>query len=402
MEPRRLPLPEFIALMALIFSMLAFSIDAMLPAFPEIAAELSPDNANNAQLILSFFVLGMGLGTFFTGPLSDTYGRLPVISVGVGIYVLGAALAYFAPTLDTLLAARALQGLGAAAPRVVTMALIRDLYEGRRMAQITSFIMTVFMLVPAVAPSIGQIIIESFGWRSIFPAFILFALTGGLWLNLRQDETLQQAQRRPFTLPKLYAGMIEVLGNRLVVIYITVLTLGFGQMFALLSSTQQLYDQTYGRGASFPLWFMVTALLAGAGTIVNAKLVMRLGMRRLAITSYLAQALFSALLVAAWTLNIIPEAIEFWVFFFWTVSVFFMAGLTFGNLNALALQPLGHIAGMAASLIAAFSTILSVALAAPISLAFNGTPLPVLWGTVVCSTLAWLLLRRTTETAAAH
>ena len=402
MQPRRLPLPEFVALMALIFSLLAFSIDAMLPAFPEIAAELSPDNANNAQLILTFFVLGMGFGTLFTGPLSDTFGRLPVISAGIGIYILGAGLAYFAPTLETLLAARALQGLGAAAPRVVAMALVRDLYEGRRMAQITSIIMTVFMLVPAAAPSIGQIVIDLFGWRSIFPAFIVFGLVGLLWLNLRQTETLAKDQRRPFTLPQLIDGLRAVVSDRLVVIYIVVMTLGFTQMFALISSTQQLYDQTYGRGATFPLWFMGTAILAGAGTIVNAQLVMRIGMRKLASVAYLAQALFSTLLLALWYFNIIPQTVEFWVFLVWTVSVFFMAGLTFGNLNALALQPLGHIAGMAASLIAAVSTILSVILAAPISLAYNGTPLPVLCGTVVCSALAWLLLRQTAGAAPNH
>lgn len=399
MQPRRLPLPEFVAMMAMIFAMLAFSIDSMLPAFPEIAQELSPGDPNKVQLILSFFMFGMGCGTLFTGPLSDAFGRLPVIFVGIGIYILGALLAYYAPTLETLLAARALSGLGAAAPRVVSMALIRDLHQGRRMAQITSFVMTVFMLVPAVAPLLGQFIVSGFGWRHVFHAFALFGLVAGLWLFTRQSETLAPENRRPFRLAVLRNGLAEVLTNRLVMTFVAVLTLGFTQMFALLSSSQQIYDISFGRGAEFPYFFTATALLAAGGTIANASLVMRLGMRQLALSAYAVQMALSALMAALWWLGLVPEAIAFWVYFAWSVSIFFMAGLTFGNLNALALQPLGHIAGMAASVVAALSTVLSVLLAAPISLAFDGTPRMVLLGATVCSALAWMLMRRTAEAA---
>ncbi len=169
MEPRRLPLPEFVALMALLFAMVAGSIDSMLPAFPRITAELTAEAPNRVQLILSFFILGMGTGTFFTGPLSDAFGRKRVITAGMLVYMIGAVLAWRAPTLDTLLAARALQGLGAAAPRVVGTAMIRDLYQGRKMAQITSFVMTVFMIIPALAPSLGALVIAGFGWRGDLP-----------------------------------------------------------------------------------------------------------------------------------------------------------------------------------------------------------------------------------------
>jgi MFS transporter, DHA1 family, multidrug resistance protein len=393
MARRDLALPEFVALMALIFATLAFSIDAMLPAFPAIAAELSPDAPNTVQLILSLFMAGMGIGTFFTGPLSDAFGRLPVIYAGFVVYLIGSVLAHYAPSLETLLAARFLQGLGASGPRIVSMALMRDLHEGRRMAQITSFVMTVFLLVPAVAPWVGQLIISGFGWRAIFAAYVLFALFVAGWIFLRQAETHPRERRRPFTLQGYLSGAKDVLSRRDVVLVILVLSLGFGQMFALLSATQQIYDQTYDQGDNFPNWFMATAAFSAVTTVLNASLVMRLGMRRIALGAYLFQIVFSALVLIIFEFKLIPQPFELWLYFAWSVSLFFMAGLTFGNLNALALQPLGHMAGMGASLVGAISTVLAVMIAAPISLSFAGTPIPMIIGTVVCSTLAYLLLR---------
>ena len=175
------------------------------------------------------------------------------------------------------------------------------------------------------------------------------------------------------------------------------LTLGFGQMFALLSSIQQIYAETFGRADTFPLWFAATGLLSGGGTILNATLVMRLGMRRLAIAAYATQTLISGLLVAAEMSGLLPPGLAFPVFFFWSASVFFMAGLTFGNLNALALQPMGHIAGMAASVVGALSTVGAVFIAAPIGLAFDGTIVPLTFGTLICSALAWWLMRWSRE-----
>ena len=306
-------------------------------------------------------------------------------------------LAFYAETLELILAARALQGLGAAGPRIVPMAMIRDLYEGRRMAQITSFVMTVFMLVPAIAPYLGALIIDLAGWRYIFVGFVIFALIGGAWLNLRQPETLPPEKRRPLSFAKLGLALAEITGNRAVMLYTAVLTLGFSQMMALISSTQQIYDVTYDQGENFPLWFALSALLAASGTILNARLVMTVGMRKLALRSYLVQTIFAGGFLLAWWTGAIPAAFAFPLWFVWSVSIFFMAGLTFGNLNALALQPMGHIAGTASSVIAAISTVLSVLLAIPIGQAFNGTPVPLLIGTVVCSALAYALMRRTTE-----
>jgi DHA1 family bicyclomycin/chloramphenicol resistance-like MFS transporter len=384
---------EFIGMIAILFAVVAFSIDAMLPALPDIAAKLSPADPNRAQLILSAFLFGMGAGTLVAGPLSDAIGRRSSLLLGFALYIAGAALAAFAQSLDLLLAARVIQGLGAAGPRIVSIAVVRDLHEGRAMARIMSFVMMVFILVPAVAPLIGAQIIAAFGWRAVFGAFVLFGLVASGWLALRLPETLAPERRRPFRAATLISGIAEVMSHRAVIIYIIVLTLGFGQMFALLSSTQSIFDQTYGRGAGFPLWFALIALMSASGSVTNASLVVRFGMRRLAVTAYAAQVLFSGTIAALVWSGVLPAAIPFPLFFFWAVSIFTMAGLTFGNLNALALQPLGHMAGLAASVVGALSTVLSVAVAVPIGLSFDGTPFPLIASTLACSALALGLMR---------
>jgi DHA1 family bicyclomycin/chloramphenicol resistance-like MFS transporter len=200
---KRLSQAEFIALMGTIFATVAFSIDAMLPALPEIAAELTPEDANRAQLILTSFVLGMGIGTLVVGPISDALGRKRVILMGAALYLLGAGLALIAPSLEMILLARVIQGLGAAGPRVVSLAMIRDLYAGRAMAQIVSYAMLIFTLFPAVAPLIGAAIIAGFGWRAIFVAFLIFSVVSVGWLTLRQPETLAPEARRPLRAARL-------------------------------------------------------------------------------------------------------------------------------------------------------------------------------------------------------
>lgn len=390
---RRLGQVEFTALLAMLFATIAFSIDAMLPSLPTIAAELAPDAPNRAQLIISAFVLGMGIGTFLSGPLSDAIGRKPVIAGGILIYVAAALAAHVAPDLHILLAARIVQGMGAAGPRIAGMALTRDLYEGREMARVMSFVMMVFMIVPAVAPMIGQTIVQVWGWRAIFLAFVLFGLFALTWMSLRQPETHAAAARRPLSLPLLMAGLAEVLSVREVRFFIAAMTLGFGQMMALLSSIQQIFDVTYGRAVEFPYWFALIAALSACASFTNSRLVMRVGMRRLAAGAFLGQSVLSVVMVTVFSAGLLQGTAAFSAFFLWATSVFFIAGLTFGNLNALAMQKLGHIAGMATSVITAISTMLAVAVAAPVGLAFNGTPVPAMIGAAICSTAAFLLVR---------
>jgi len=393
MPTRPLGQVEFVALMAMLSATIAFSIDSMLPALPQIALELSPDNPNQAQLILTSFVLGLGVGTLFAGPLSDTFGRKPVIMAGAALYSVAAVVAYFAPSLETILLARIVQGLGAAGPRIVTQALIRDLYKGRDMARIMSFTMMVFILVPAVAPMMGQVIIAGFGWRAVFLAFLVFSAVSMLWMTLRQPETLPSSARRAMTLGGLWSSLREVLSHRVIVISILVQTLGFASIFGSLSQIQQIFDQVFARGDSFPQWFALIALFSGLASILNAQLVGRLGMRFLVKRTYSLQAAFSALVALTFLFDIWPPQAAFAVYFLWSISVFALGGLTIGNLNALGMEPVGHIAGMAASVMGALATVGAVIFAVPLGLAFNGTPLPLMIGITIFALLGSVLMR---------
>lgn len=391
-QNRQLGQLEFVTLMAMLAAMVAFAIDAMLPALPEIAAEHSPGAPNRAQLVVTSFVLGMGLGTLFTGPLSDRFGRKPVVIVGSAIYALGALLAIAAPTLELMLGARVLQGIGAAAPRVVAVAIVRDLYAGRSMARMMSIIMLIFTLVPALAPTLGAGIIAFAGWRGVFVAFVFFAAFVSIWLFLRQPETLPPSARRALNLSTMGAAIAEMYAHPTVRLSVLVQTLSFAMLFATLSSTQQIFDVTYGLGDSFHFWFGGIAVVSASASIVNARLVMRLGMRAL-IKSMLAVQLCLALSMVAAVLLPLPGKVELAVYVIWTTSVFFQAGMTLGNLNALALEPMGHIAGMAASISTAIATVGAVIIAVPLGLQFNGTPLPLALGTAVCAAVAWGLTR---------
>ena len=382
---------EFVMLCAMMVATVAFSIDAMLPALPEIGAELSPGDLNRAQLILTSFVLGMGLGTALAGPLSDAFGRKPIILWGGALYITGAAVAWYSNSLEWVLAARVAQGLGAAGPRVATVAVIRDFYAGREMAKLMSFIMIVFTLVPAFAPSMGAVIISGFGWRSIFAAFILFSVISMVWMFVRLREPLAVADRRPFQAALLLDAVKELFANPAVRVSIAVQTLIFGMLFSMLSSVQQIYDITFARGDQFPMWFGGVALVSGTAGFLNAALVVHVGMRRLVSISLISQVIISGCMVAV-TLTDPPHSLLFAAFIFWQFSLFFMMGMTIGNLNAIAMEPMGHIAGMAASVMGAVSTVLAAAIAAPLGLAFDGTPLPLSVGIFSLAIVAYGLM----------
>lgn len=392
MTRNRLPLPEFIALTAMTIASTAFSIDAMLPAMTDIAAELTPDAPNRAQLIITAFVLGMGLGTFVTGPIADRVGRKPVILGGFALYFLGAALSVVAPTLELALFARIAQGLGAAGPRIAILAIVRDQFEGRRMAQVMSFAMMVFTLVPAVAPLVGTGIIALAGWRGIFVAFMLWAVVVSLWLGLRQPETLTPERRRPLRPAVLAAGITEILSNRNVVLVIAVLTLIYGILFGTLSSVQQIFARTFQSESAFPWYFGGISLIAAGASFLNASIVVQLGMRPVIRATLLVELILSATLALITATGALQGTAYFAAFLFWIQSIFFMMGLCLGNLNALGMEPLGHLAGLGSSVISALSTVAAVAIAVPIGLAFDGTPLALAIGSCACCAGALILL----------
>jgi MFS transporter, DHA1 family, multidrug resistance protein len=392
MTIRTLPFFEFILLIAIMFAMIAFGSDAMLPAFPQIAADLGVSDVNRAQLVITIFILGTGLGQLFTGPLSDAVGRKPVILGGLLVYMAACVMAIYAQSLETLLIARFIQGIGVSAPRTVTIAMVRDLYAGRRMARVMSLAMTLFVLVPAVAPLVGQSIADSLGWRSIFGAFILFAILGFMWLGLRQPETLPPEKRRALKLGAILAAVVEVFSSRIVITYALVLAFGYGALFGYLSSAQQIFVDVFDAGVNFPLYFAVIALISGGAGFLNAFLVIRFGMRPIATFAFGAILVITSGLALTVAFTNISNDVLFPIFLIWSVLSFFVPGLTFGNLTALTMEPMGHIAGIASAIIGAASTFLGVLIAIPIGLAFNGTILPLLIGSTIAAGASFALM----------
>lgn len=369
---------EFVVLVAMMFATVAFSMDAMLPALPRISAELSPAHPERVPLILTSFFFGLGVGTFLAGPLSDAFGRKRIMFLGSMLYVASAAVAWAAQSLELMLVARAFQGLGAAGPRVVAMAVTRDLFSGREMARIVSFIMMVFALAPGVAPAMAVGIINFMGWRGIYLAFITFALISMIWMVLRLPETLPVQNRRPLHIGGMKQAVGEIFAHPVVRMSIMVQSLAMATLISLLMIVHQAYDEIYGRAASFPYWFGATALVSASASWFNATLVGRLGMRRLVTGSFMVQIVLSGTI---WLFALIElaEPYGFWIFLFWQFSLFLHAGLTLGNLNAMGLEPMGHIAGMTASIMGGVSTVVAAGLASPVIILMGAKVTPLVF-----------------------
>ena len=371
------------------FSLIALSIDALLPALPIIASDIIPSSPSKTQFIISSFIMGMGLATLFTGPLSDSFGRKKIILLGGIIFLIGAIIAGLAKSLEMILLGRFIQGLGVAGPRVVALAIVRDLYKGRKMAKIMSISMMFFTLVPAIAPMFGALILLYFGWRSIFVAFIIFLIISVGWLLIRQPETLQKVERVPFTFSKIFLSFIDCFSNKAFVIAVTLQTLTFAILFSSIITIQQIFDVTYNKSSSFPYWFGLMALISGTGSFINSYLVIKVGMTNLISLGFLIGIGSSFCLICIGVFSFIP----FYFYFLWQLSIFFMIGLIIGNLNALAMQPMGHIAGLAASIIGSVSTIFGVALSIPIGQSFTDTPEPLIFGSLCLSLLSFFILK---------
>ncbi|MEM9439654.1 MAG: multidrug effflux MFS transporter [Pseudomonadota bacterium] len=370
--------------------MVALSIDSMLPALRTIGAELEAGSDNRAQFTVSAFFLGLGLGQMFYGPLSDRIGRKPAIQAGLGIFVLGSILSIVASSFTMILVGRILQGLGAAGPRIVTVAMVRDRFSGAEMAKILSLVMALFLLVPTVAPAIGQAILMVASWRWIFGLLLAVAVTGWLWLVFRQPETLKPEFRRPFSFGTIIRGVVETFRIRATTGYALAAGLILGAFLGFLNTAAQMLQGQYGLGALMPFYFGALALTQGGASLVNSRLVMRFGMRpltRVAITGViLCSTLF--FLVAA-TMDGHPP---FWSLMTYLLLIFFFVGLLFGNLNALAMEPLGHMAGVGASAIGTVTTLMAMVLGASIGLLYNNTVLPLTGGFALLGFLSLLVM----------
>ena len=381
---------EFIALMAFTMSLVALSIDAMLPAFPAMAGDLNVAADNDIQLVVSLLFIGMAVGQLFYGPLSDSIGRKPAIFIGFAIFILGSLLSMFATEFSVMLAGRVLQGIGAAGPRTVTVALIRDRFHGSEMARIMSFIMTIFILVPIFAPALGQAILVVAGWRWIFGAFVLLALSTSIWLALRQAETLPGERRMAFTLSNAVLACREVLKSRIAMVYTLVAACVSGAFLGYLNSCQQIFQEQYGQGMLFPLYFGGLALAVGAAALLNSGMVMKFGMHALANRALLWMMAFSWIfLFLVWLHGGHPPL---WLFIANCLALFFCIGILFGNLNSIAMEPLGHVAGTAAAVIGSFTTLLAVLLSYLIGQAYDGSLFPLAAGFVSLTTVSVLLV----------
>lgn len=382
---------EFVVLMALMISLVALSIDTMLPALATIGHDLGVQRANDNQLIISLLLLGLSIGQVIYGPLSDSTGRKPAIYGGFGLFIVGALVSLFSTNFPMMLVGRVLQGIGAAGPRIVSMALIRDQFQGRDMARVMSFVMAVFILVPAVAPLFGQTILLIAHWRAIFGVFLVMALIAVSWFAIRQPETLLPDRRRPFSLQRIALAIREIVTNRMAIGCTVAAGLVFGGFMGYLNSAQQVFQNQYGLGRLFPLYFSALALAIGGASFLNARLVVRYGMRALSHRAMQTITGLSLLfLPIAFLLNGQPPL---WLLMSYLVVSFFCIGLLFGNLNAMAMEPLGHIAGIGAAVVGSLSTFIAVMLGLVIGQNYNGTVLPVVGGFAVLGVAASVVLR---------
>ncbi len=375
----------------MMIALVALSIDAVLPALPEIGQDLGVQRDNHNQLIISLLFVGLAVGQMLYGPMSDSTGRKPAIYAGFGLLVVGCLLSLFATSFPMMLAGRVIQGVGVAGPRIVTIAIVRDQYKGRAMAQVMSFVMAVFILVPVIAPAFGQGIILFAGWRAIFAAYLGLALVVLVLFIFRQPETLAPNQRLPFSLTRIVMGVREVFATRIAIGYTMAAGLIMGAFLGYLNSTQQIFQEQYGLGKLFPLFFGILAVSFGCASVLNTRLVMRYGMRRLTTWSSLTIGTLSiAFFAVAYAHAGQPPL---WLLMGFFLIVFFCVGLLFGNLNALAMEPLGHIAGVGAAVVGALTTTISLLLGILIGQSYNGTVLPLVGGFAVLSLASAAVMR---------
>ncbi|HBZ45131.1 MAG TPA: multidrug MFS transporter [Maritimibacter sp.] len=392
---RLLGTPELVALLAALMSLMAFSTDSILPAMTELAQSLAPDDKSRTQYIVSLFLLGSGVGMMIFGPMSDSFGRRKALMAGIGLYIAASAAAAFANSLEVLLVLRFFMGVGAAATRTVSQAVTRDLFSGAQQARISSLIFMAFVIVPAMAPLVGQQIIWAVGWRGLFGTYMLFGTLILTWFLVRQPETLAPEHRRAFRLKPILAAIVEVLRVPVSRRYVVVQMLLYGQFIAYLSSAEQLWVDAMDVGERFPLFFAGVSILAAGAGFLNSRLVVRVGMRRMLLYAFGSQTVFALIaftIFASGVLDGAPDWVGVMVFALWSVSLFFINGLTLGNVIALAMEPLGHLAGTAAAVIGAVGMVAAMVIAAPLGQAFDGTPRPIMLGAAICSALAVTLV----------
>lgn len=380
---------ERILLYTLLTALTAVSIDALLPGLRGIGAELSASSPLAPQHLISLFILGMAFGELAIGPLSDAVGRKPALLLGLGIYVAGTVVALVAESMEMLVMGRVLQGIGVAGPKIATRAMIRDQFSGDEMARVMSFMFALMIAVPMLAPALGQGVLALTGWRGIFGLYLVMALILGLWLAWRQPETLVPAHRVPVRPGLLWRNALRVLGARRVSLLIAATGFVFGALLLYLGTAAELFFDAYGIGAAFPVYFALLAAATGLASLVNARLVRRVGMERMVRGGFvgLVVAGMALLALAALWQGRPPLAL----FLLPGFAAFFALGILFGNLNALAMRSLGQLAGLGASLIASGSSLVATGFAVAFGAFYDGTTTYLGAGFLVAGLAAFLL-----------
>lgn len=370
---------EFVAMVAALMALNALAVDVMLPAIQDIGRSLAVSDPNDRQAILPVYLAGFGIGQFVIGSISDRFGRRSVMLAGLVSYIAAALLCTLAPTFETLLLGRFVQGLASAAPRVVTISIVRDCYGGRRMASVLSLAMTIFLAVPVLAPAIGQAIVLVAPWRTIFGLLALYGVAMMLWTGLRLPETLAPERRRAIGPRALVSAFREVIGTRQTLGYALAGGTMFGAMFGFIVSAEQIFGELYGLGPYFPLAFAAMALSMSLSALINARLVGRVGMRRLshgAVSAFTAISFALLGLELAGVLTLVPLMLLLG-------GVMFLVGMVFSNFNALALEPMGHIAGTASSVFGSVTTLIAAMIGGAIGRAYDESVMPLVAGYAV-------------------
>ncbi|HET8736246.1 MAG TPA: multidrug effflux MFS transporter [Pricia sp.] len=385
---------EFIAMMASLMSIVALAIDALLPAISEIGIAINSLDPTDNQLLITMIFLGLGVGQLFFGPLSDSYGRKPIVYMGFSLFAVASIICVFAPSLEIMILGRILQGIGLSAPRTIAISIIRDTFKGDYMARIMSFVTAFFILVPVVAPAIGKWIMDAFGWEAIFYVQLFFALLVAIWFWKRQAETLRFQYRIPFSGSVFASGLREFLKHRETVAFTFTSGLVTGSFLVYLSASQHVFENQYGMADTFPYIFAGLACSVGLSTFLNGTLVMRFGMRRLAL---MAQTAFCAIAIAYVVLfhdSPNPNVAVLVLFLF---TQFFCLGFLWGNFRSIAMEPIGHIAGIGAAINGFIGTVLAVPIANYIGSFVQDTVWPMFVGLAICGLVSlgiMLVVRR--------
>jgi DHA1 family bicyclomycin/chloramphenicol resistance-like MFS transporter len=379
---------EFVALMAALMAVNALSIDAMLPVLPQIGDWLGLTSENQQQWIVTSYLLGFGGAQLIYGPLADRFGRKPILLIGLGIYAAFTVIAIFAASLSVMITARALEGTGAAATRVLAITIIRDRYSGRRMARVMSLTFIVFLAAPVIAPSIGQAIALVGPWHWIFDALAVFSLATAAWVALRLPESLHAHDRRAISLNSNTQALRLVFTDRCAVGYMLASIAMLGALFGFINSAQQIFAEALAAPKLFTTIFALAAGCMALASFLNARIVERIGMRRVshaALFGFIAFACGHGL-----TTFFGHETV--WIFAVLQAGLMFCFGLVGANFNSMAMEPLGAIAGTGSSVLGFFTTVGGALIGFYVGQQFDGTTLPLALGYVICGLLALLIV----------